>query len=97
MTAYGDSTLWECVDEVVADDDTTYIRQTYCWPSAFGTATFNLTAIVDTPEVTTNPADDIDYYSATLNGTLDEDTGVACTCGFDYGLTIDYGTEISRN
>ncbi|GAH88800.1 unnamed protein product, partial [marine sediment metagenome] len=29
---------------------------------------------------------------ATLNGTLDDDGGEFCDCGFEYGETTDYGT-----
>lgn len=31
-------------------------------------------------------------HFATLNGTLDDDGGEACDCGFEYGLTVGYGT-----
>lgn len=42
--------------------------------------------------VTTNPATPVSGVNATLNGTLDDDGGEACTCGFEYGQTTDYGT-----
>lgn len=43
------------------------------------------------PAVTTNPATSIEKRAATLNGTLDDDGGVACDCGFEWGETILYG------
>ena len=44
--------------------------------------------------VTTNPADYIGYHAATLHGTLTNDGGATCTCGFDYGETIAYGLTV---
>jgi len=41
-------------------------------------------------EVTTNPATGIGT-KATLNGTLDDDGGEACDCGFEWGETEAYG------
>lgn len=43
------------------------------------------------PAVTTDPASDIVQELATLNGTLDDDGDLACTCGFEWGETISYG------
>ena len=34
-------------------------------------------------------------HGATLNGTLDNDGGEACDCGFEYGETDSYGTTTS--
>lgn len=31
-------------------------------------------------------------HGATLHGTLDDDGGEACDCGFEYGETDSYGT-----
>lgn len=45
----------------------------------------------DIPTVTTNPATDITSNSAILNGTLDNDGGEACVCGFEWGETEAYG------
>ena len=45
-------------------------------------------------EVTTNAATGVGSTSATLNGYLDNDGGIACACGFEYGETIAYGSEI---
>jgi len=50
---------------------------------------------IGVPSVTTDPATDITTISATLNGTLDDDGGEACTCGFEWGLTTDYGETTS--
>ncbi len=44
-----------------------------------------------TPVVTTDTAAS-DGTAATLNGTLDNDGGEACDCGFEYGETKAYGT-----
>lgn len=43
------------------------------------------------PSVTTDAATDITTVTATLNGTLDDDAGAACDCGFEWGLTDAYG------
>jgi len=42
--------------------------------------------------VTTDSASSVVKTTATLNGTLDDDGGEACDCGFEYGETTDYGT-----
>ena len=34
-------------------------------------------------------------HGATLNGTLDDDGGEACDCGFEYGETVSYGITTS--
>lgn len=47
------------------------------------------------PTVTTNAATSVAAASATLNGTLDDDGGEACDCGFEWGPTISYGTTTS--
>jgi len=44
------------------------------------------------PTVTTDPATGVSHITAMLNGTLDDDGGEACDCGFEYGLTNAYGT-----
>lgn len=44
------------------------------------------------PDVTTDPATSLEQTTATLNGTLDNDGGEACSCGFEYGKTTEYGT-----
>ncbi|GAI65083.1 unnamed protein product, partial [marine sediment metagenome] len=43
------------------------------------------------PIVTTDPATDIEATSAALNGTLGDDGGEACDCGFQWGETEEYG------
>ncbi len=43
------------------------------------------------PTETTDPATGIGIASSTLNGTLVDDGGEACTCGFQWGLTNAYG------
>jgi len=45
------------------------------------------------PTVTTDPASSVEATTATLHGTLDNDGGLTCECGFEYGLDTDYGTE----
>lgn len=59
---------------------------------------FDDTIIFDTvdgdlvaPTVTTDPATDVEAISATENGTLDDDGGMACDCGFEWGETVAYG------
>jgi len=43
------------------------------------------------PVVTTDPATEVVQDSAITNGTLDDDGGEACDCGFEWGLTPAYG------
>lgn len=43
------------------------------------------------PTATTEAATGVETSSATLNGTLDDDGGEPCDCGFEWGETIDYG------
>ena len=45
----------------------------------------------DIPTVTTNAATVISLQSATLNGSLTDDGGLDCDCGFEWGLTVAYG------
>jgi ubiquitin len=42
------------------------------------------------PSVTTDPATAIQQHQADPNGTLDDDGGEACDCGFEWGETIVY-------
>ena len=42
------------------------------------------------PTVTTDAASGISAAAATLNGTLDDDGGEACDCGFEWGKTETY-------
>ncbi|MBA7635142.1 hypothetical protein ES703_42743 [subsurface metagenome] len=48
-------------------------------------------SVVVIPTVTTNPATAIEPTSATLNGTLVDDGGEPCGCGFEWGETEEYG------
>ena len=41
--------------------------------------------------VTTDPATGVGMVLADLNGTLDDDGGQACNCGFEWGETVAYG------
>lgn len=47
--------------------------------------------VIVAPAVTTDPATGVGTNAATLNGTLDNDGGEACDCGFEWGETIAYG------
>ena len=47
--------------------------------------------LAEIPTVTTNPATNIEAETAILNGTLDDDGGEACDCGFEWGETIALG------
>ncbi|MBA7484012.1 hypothetical protein ES707_19531 [subsurface metagenome] len=43
------------------------------------------------PTVATNPATELGAIAAILNGTLDDDGGEVCECGFEWGLDTSYG------
>ncbi len=43
------------------------------------------------PSVSSDPATEMSAVSAKPNGTLDDDGGEACDCGFEWGETIAYG------
>ena len=51
-----------------------------------------ITPLLDLPTVNTNAASLVQRNKATLNGTLTDDGGEACTVKFEYGLTMAYGT-----
>lgn len=100
-TAYGHTTstqtktVGQTFSQVILglDPDTTYHFR------AFGTNSIGTGYGADrtlttkaVPTVSTNPASNIEPTTVTLNGTLDDDGGVACACGFEYGETTDYGT-----
>jgi len=50
-----------------------------------------LTIYAQLPTVSTKAATLAEARKATLNGTLNDDGGEDCRCGFDYGLTVGYG------
>ena len=50
-----------------------------------------LPSLFPAPQVTTGPATKIDLVSAFLNGVLDDDGGMECECGFEWGLDTNYG------
>ena len=43
------------------------------------------------PEVTTGPATEIGLIEAAINGFLEDDGGMLCSCAFEWGLTEGYG------
>ena len=43
------------------------------------------------PDVTTGPSTDIGLIEATINGLLEDDGGMLCSCAFEWGLTDSYG------
>jgi len=43
------------------------------------------------PEVITGPATEIGLIEAAINGFLEDDGGMLCNCGFEWGLTESYG------
>ena len=47
------------------------------------------------PQVTTDPATEIEPVSTALNGILDDDGGMACECWFEWGLDTSYGNATS--
>ena len=52
---------------------------------------FGYIALFFLPTVTTGPATSVASNFSSLNGTLDDDGGEACDCGFEWGETIAYG------
>ena len=48
-------------------------------------------AMTSLPTVQTDPATELGIEAATLNGTLNDDLGEACACGFQWGKTVAYG------
>ncbi len=64
------------------------------WADTPGGDGFMTTLDIETigvPTVTTDPATSVEATTATLNGTLDNDGGEACDCGFEWGETEAYG------
>jgi len=52
---------------------------------------YTYTLPIVSPTVTTDPATSVESAAATLNGTLADDGGEACDCGFEWGETSGYG------
>ncbi|MBA7692905.1 hypothetical protein ES703_101478 [subsurface metagenome] len=48
-------------------------------------------SLVVVPTATTDPATSVESAAATPNGTLNDDGGEACDCGFEWGETDTYG------
>ncbi|GAI06001.1 unnamed protein product, partial [marine sediment metagenome] len=101
--AYGTDTEWQSGKESVVafeqaitglDPNKTYHFRAQARNSA-GTvngADRTFTTLVAAPSVTTNPATGRGTIAATVNGTLNQDGGEACECGFEWGLDTGYGT-----
>ena len=73
----------------VTETNPTYFAQGGGGPAAIELT--DLPPILPAPQVTTDPATGIGQVSATLNGTLDDDGGFPCECGFEWGLDTSYG------
>jgi len=79
------------------DPATTYHFRAFATNSA-GTsygADRTFTTLGVASSVTTDPATGVGMVLADLNGTLDDDGGVACDCGFQWGETVAYGNTTS--
>jgi hypothetical protein len=83
--------------------NTTYHFTAYVDGGTFGTATgadmtFTTSNNTSVPEVTTNAATSVSYYSATLNGTLTQvGTNSPVRVFFKYGITTSYGATITAS
>ncbi len=75
------------------DPNKTYHFRAFATNAAATTygANRTFTTAAAAPIVVNNPATDITHVAAALNGTLDDDGGEACDCGFEWGLTVAYG------
>jgi len=75
--------------------NTTYHFRAFA--TGFGTSygadrTFTTAPAMILPTVTSDPATGRGAIAATINGTLSQDGGEACECGFEWGLDTGYGT-----
>jgi len=66
--------------------------------TGFGTSsgadrTFVTAAVAILATVTTDPETGLGLILATFNGTLNQDGGEPCTCGFEWGTDIGYGAR----
>lgn len=75
-----------------------------CQPSGVGYRTYCTQVYVEVeyegseaPTVTTDPATSIGQTTVVPNGTLDDDGGDDCDCGFEYGETTDYGNTTATD
>ena len=50
-----------------------------------------LLTLTEAPIVSSDPVTTLGYQQATLNGTLNDDGGAACDCGFQWGKSVAYG------
>lgn len=87
------------IPRLIKNGDIQYYKGTLTRTSSVGTQnqwTFNLIFTPDTalPSATTNPATNITFNSAILNGIVN-DNGAATTVTFDFGPTAGYGTSIA--
>lgn len=74
-----------------SSDDSAY-RGFYSFDSEPDSALLHVEyASIAVPSVATDPATELGAIEATPNGTLDDDGGEACDCGFEYGRDISYG------
>ena len=73
---------------VVESDENQRIQGIMEFAGSFWLTGYSLYVV---PTVTTNPATSIISNAASLNGTLDDDGGLTCDCGFEWGETPAYG------
>ena len=72
---------------------TTYYVRAYAYngmTTVYG-AEVSFTTAIGLPIVATNPETGLGLILATFNGTLDDDGGEVCACGFEWGADIAYG------
>lgn len=70
-------------------------RQYFIWKSMSVAVMFGYLSSIILPSVATNPATLVKSSSASLNGTLSDDGGEACSCGFEWGETSSLGNTTS--
>ena len=72
-----------------------YAAWSYTNPNYSDDAARDKEKIVVSASVTTDSSSNITETTANINGTLVNDGGENCDCGFQWGLTITYGTATS--
>lgn len=82
---------WANVNEEAPDEDASYAHEGNFPTTGWNRDLYSIPAVTIEPAVSTDPATAITTNAATLNGTLDDDGGEPCNCGFEWGVTDSYG------
>ena len=89
---------WANVNDGVPDEDASYAHEGNFPTTGWNRDLYSIPAVTMEPAVSTDSATAISANAAALNGTLDDDGGEPCDCGFEWGEAESYGngTPVQR-